>query len=471
MENNYLESLGLKVYEESINRFGDSKVMMACKDYEDYIVVVGDSSGFEGKNISENGQSILLAEKTHANAKTLRKLFPFTAPTRGLGKKISIGLGDRLGEATDGHIAAVRKHPDIFPVFAQQSIRELKLTGRSYNDVLDSVSFSVFKNGYKSGYGADGDHLKTFDEIQYAIDSGVSMITLDLSEQIHEDSKAYHSDVNLQSYIGKNVSLPCGHEIKITKEDTLKTCAIYGDALEYIELVYKSFIENKNLDFEISMDETATPTNPVHHYIIACELKNRGIEFQSLALRFIGEFQKGIDYIGDLKAFEKELIIHEAIAEKFGYKLSIHSGSDKFSVFPIIGRVTKKHFHIKTAGTNWLEAVLLVAMKAPDFYREMHEFALGAFEKATKYYVVTTDLTKIPPLSKLSDKELPDLMKNNDARQLMHITYGEILCVKDENSHYIFRDRLFEILKRYHSDYSQLLEKHIGNHINALLSE
>ncbi len=470
MERSCLESLGLKPYEKSINLYKDSTVMMACREDEDYIVVTGDSLGFDGKKVFEGGKNVLLAEKTHENADLLRKLFPFTAPARGLKKDISMGLGDRLGIATDGHIEAVKKHPEIFPVFAQQSIRELKLTNRSYNDVLDAVTFSVFKNGYKSGYGADGDHLKTFDEIRYAIESGVSMITLDLSEQIHEDIKNQSSSINLQSYIGESVSLACGHEIIITEEDTAQTGIIYGDAIKYIELVYKKFIENKDLDFEISMDETSTPTKPVQHYIIASELKKRGIEFQSMALRFIGEFQKGIDYIGNLEAFEEELVIHQAIAEKFGYKLSIHSGSDKFSVFPVIGRVTKKHFHIKTAGTNWLEAVKLIAMKSPGFYREMHEFALNSFEKARKYYVVTTDLTNIPPLNKLSDDELPDLMKNKDARQLMHITYGEILRAKDENSQYIFRDRLFKILKRYHADYSRLLDEHIEHHINALLN-
>ncbi|MDO5022758.1 MAG: tagaturonate epimerase family protein [Eubacteriales bacterium] len=466
-----LESLGFKVYEKSINQYKDSTVLMARRDDEDYIVVVGDSLGFEGKTVEKDGKHILEAKKTHGNAQLLRKLFPFTAPARGLGKEISMGLGDRLGEATDGHIMLMQKYPKVFPVFAQQSIRELKLTHRDYVDVLDVVTFSTFKNGYKSGYGADGDHLKTPEEIQYAIDSGVSMITLDLSEKIHQEPMSEPVQNHLEAYIGKSVSLSCGHTIDITKEDTLETSMIYHDALLYIEEVYKRFIENKNLDFEISMDETATPTKPVQHYIIASELKKLGIEFQSLALRFIGEFQKGIDYIGDIKRFEQELIIHQAIADEFDYKLSIHSGSDKFSVFPIIGDVTKQRFHIKTAGTNWLEAVLLVAIKEPKFYREMHAFALDAFEKARAYYVVTTDLSKIPSLNELSDEQLPDLLKNNDARQLLHITYGEILSAKDEQSQPIFHDRFYKILNKYHDDYSKLLENHIGRHLSALLGE
>ncbi|NLJ64719.1 MAG: hypothetical protein GX337_04925 [Christensenellaceae bacterium] len=463
------ENCGFKVYDNSVNYYGASRVIMAKKDNEDYIIVIGESLGFEGEICALDGENAIIAKKTHNNAKLLRKLFPFTAPTRGLKKGVSIGTGDRLGLATDGHIAAVKKYPDVFPVFAQQSIRELNLTSRSYEDVLDATTFSVYKNGYKSGFGADGDHLKTVEEIQYALDCGFSLITLDLSEHIKSDISVGCADNLFKQYIDKEIPLAEGHSVYISEEDTVEASIIYGEALEYIEKIYNSFIIKNDVDFEISIDETATSTKPAHHYLIASYLVNNGIVFESLAPRFVGEFQKGIDYIGDIKEFEKQLITHQAIAKHFGYKLSVHSGSDKFSIFPIVAKHTDKKFHIKTAGTNWLEAVKLVAIKEPKFYRELHTFALSAFERARKYYVVTTNIDNIPVLDTLSDYELPKLFGNNDARQLLHITYGEILQAKDENGKHIYRDKFFDILKTHSATYAELLSAHIGKHLDMLL--
>ena len=114
-------------------------------------------------------------------------LFPFTAPASHSGTRpFTLGLGDRLGLASPGHIRAVRGR-NVFPVLAQQSIRELKLTGRTYEEVLAAAAFAVFQEDWRGGYGADGDHLKTAEEIRYALNCGFTMITLDCSEQIDQD--------------------------------------------------------------------------------------------------------------------------------------------------------------------------------------------------------------------------------------------------------------------------------------------
>src|SRR5699024_11471236 len=113
----------------------------------------------------------------------------------------------------------------------------------------------------------------------------------------------------------------------------------------------------QEIDFEISIDETETITSPVAHFFVANELIQRGVKVVSLAPRFCGEFQKGIDYIGDVDQFEQELSEHALIAEHFGYKLSIHSGSDKFAVFPIMATDTKGVLHVKRAATTCLAAV------------------------------------------------------------------------------------------------------------------
>ena len=201
------------------------------------------------------------------------------------------------------------------------------------------------------------------------------------------------------------------------------------------------------MDFEISIDETITPTTPLQHFFVANELTRRGIRFATMAPRFCGEFQKGVDYIGNLGQFEREFAVHAAIARHFGYKISVHSGSDKFSVFPAVGKLTKGRFHLKTAGTSWLEAMKLVAMKDAGLYREIHTYALSVFEEARKYYHVTTQLNRIPDIKTLSDKELPQLFSHHDARQLIHITYGLILNAKNPDGSYRFRGRLYKCLK------------------------
>jgi hypothetical protein len=203
---------------------------------------------------------------------------------------------------------------------------------------------------------------------------------------------------------------------------------------------------------------------------VASELARRNVKFATIAPRFCGEFQKGVDYIGDLAQFEAELAVHAAIARHFGYKLSIHSGSDKFSVFGLIGRHTQGRFHVKTAGTNWLEAMRVAATADPALYRQVHAFALSAFPAATKYYHVTTNLANIPPLDMLADAELPRLFEQNDARQLVHITYGQILGAKDAAGKplFAFADRLYKLWRENADLYAERLDAHIGKHLALL---
>ncbi|GHU91854.1 hypothetical protein FACS1894202_13970 [Clostridia bacterium] len=368
---------------------------------------------------------------THEEAVILRQKYPWTAPVPVLKRARTIGLGDRLGIATPGHIRAIAKH-DVYPVFAQQSVRELTLTNRTFDDVLDCVTFAVYNAGYTRGFGFDGDHLKTEEEISAALKAGCTMITLDCSEHIRKGGA--------------------------------DAAEIYGGAIEFAARIYERFFRGSEdkADFELSIDETDTPTTPEQHLYIATELKNRGITPVTVAPRFCGEFQKGIDYIGDLAQFDREIKIHAEIAERFGYKLSIHSGSDKFSVFPSVGKYTGGHFHVKTAGTNWLEAMRVVAETDPALYREVHKYALARFADAKAYYHVTTDLARIPDADKLPDGKLPELFSNDDARQLIHITYGFILTDGG------LRGRLYKLWSDNAELYAKRLEEHIGRHLELL---
>jgi hypothetical protein len=477
---NTMNCSGFDIYEKSVHRAqtGEYEIALVKDGDTDFLLIEGKNPGFMGERLADGKTKAPLC---HENAEVLRKQFPFTAPRRVLREERSFGLGDRLGIATPGHIKLF-EHYDVYPVFAQQSIRELNLTGRTYEEVLDAAAFAVFREDFQKGWGADGDHLKTAQDVEYALRLGFTMITLDCSEHIKnnvtEANAAPAPEKYRSKYLGKQFEVGQGIVLTFSEAELKITAAIYGEAVDFAADMYNRFLKDGSpdgvpnnvysADFEISIDETATPTTPLQHFFVAQELIDAGVSFATIAPRFCGEFQKGIDYIGDIGQFEKEITIHAAIARHFKYKLSIHSGSDKFSVFPLIGRECQGTFHVKTAGTNWLEAMRVIAQVDPALYREAHQYALSVFDEARKYYHVTADLSKIPGLDTVSDEEMPLLFENDDSRQLIHITYGLILTKKNPDGSFTFRDRLYRIWRQREDLYAQALDRHIGKHLELL---
>ncbi|MFC0216503.1 tagaturonate epimerase family protein [Paenibacillus chartarius] len=472
----------IRVYPASLYEGDGVKLLMVRTAEGRRLAAVGSGEFYDSLQ-GDNVDGGKLCPLTHENRLVLNRFVPYTKP-QAFGTQIAtMGLGDRLGLASPGHIQTVRGH-NIRPILAQQSIRELNLTGRTYEDVLDAACFAAFQEGYKDGFGADGDHLKKHEDIEYALRLGFTMLTLDCSEYIDNtigglsaaeiEQKYAEVPADVRSryesrYLEKSVAVG-GTTLTISRDELVRDVLIYASSIDFMESIYRKYIAELNgaVDFEISIDETATPTSPEAHYIVANELKERGVTIFSMAPRFCGEFQKGIDYIGDIAQFEKELAEHAAIADHFGYKLSIHSGSDKFSVFPLIGKYTQGRFHLKTAGTNWLEAVRVVAKTNASLYRRMHQYALDHFEEATAYYHVTTDLSKIAPLDSVSDADLPNYMNEDNARQLLHITYGLLLQAKDENGNKVFADEFFSLLAEQEDVYAEGLRRHIGKHLELL---
>lgn len=476
-----------KVYPDSINFKNGSLFFIAKISSGKILAVLGQSDAFnklEGKETTLGSFKAKICELSDKNCSVIMNEFPFTKPSNHKGIEKSFGLGDRLGLASVGHLRLVKGLP-VFPVLAQQSVREITLTARSFEGVLSAAAWSVFQEGYTSGYGADGDHLKLAEDVKKAISCGYTMITLDCSEHIDNNAANLSASevdakynalpqavrTKLESkYLEKEFKLKDGSKIFFSKDDFKKIVLVYNNAVTFAVDIYNNIIKasGKSIDFEMSIDETSTPTTAESHYFVASELIDANVEVISLAPRFVGEFQKGIDYKGDIKEFEREFIIHVSISEHFGYKLSVHSGSDKFSVFPIVGEKTGGKWHVKTAGTNWLEAIKVIIAKNPALYRRMHKFAVANINEAKKYYHITTDMSKVPDVDTLTDAQLPALMDQDDPRQVIHVTYGLILQAKNADGSSTFRDEIYLDLDKYEEEYVEVLKKHIGKHLRLL---
>ena len=412
------------------------------------------------------------------NLGPLFALFPWTRPTSLRDRRTTIGMGDRTGLATAGQIAAARRF-DVAPVLAQQSIRELDFTGRSFSDVVADAAFLVFQEGFTRGYGADGDHLKTIPDIDRALACGMPMITLDLTG-VMNPLGANWTDAEIETAFGR---LPADFRSRIEERyydasvqletatlqidaATARRCAVmYGEALGFTAEVDQHLRRNRGsaYDLEISVDETTTPTLPLHHYFIARELEARGVAVNSLAPRFIGDFQKGIDYIGDIDEFARQFRVHAEIARAAGgYKVSVHSGSDKFSVYPVVGAETDLRLHLKTSGTSWLESLRTVAQCEPHLYRMIHRHAYEAFPVALKAYHITADIDAIAPLDTTADDQLPSYLDDPNCRQFLHISYGGLLRAPE------IRGSFFAALHRHEMAYRSNVERHMTAHLERL---
>jgi len=250
------------------------------------------------------------------------------------------------------------------------------------------------------------------------------------------------------------------------RETLYRAAAKYGGAIAHTVRMSRYIDERMGdapFDLEVSVDETETPTSPAEHYFIAGELKRLGVRWVSLAPRYVGRFEKGVDYIGDLDEFEEAIAKHAAIAREMGlYKLSIHSGSDKFSIYSIVADKTNGLVHVKTAGTSYLEALRTVAQVDPGFFREILTLARERYETDRATYHVSGELSKVPTPDELSDSELPQLLDQFDARQVLHVTYGSVL---DK-----WGGRLHNALVAHEGVYAEMLRRHFERHLAPLSS-
>lgn len=484
-----MQSHGWYVYPNSITFSGKHSFFIAKKGMDKHLFVTGDNgiTGLIGEKLHIDAYCFFRCPLNHINACWIRREFDFTNPV-ALGKRgKSLGLGDRLGLATPGHIRAVKKQ-GFQVILAQQSMRELTLMDRNYSAVLDDVTWAVFQEGWRLGYGADGDHLKESDEVQAALNKGFTMITVDCSNYIDNGISGLGSqevfdrfsvlpseikDYFCEKYLGKSFQVPDDLTNLSIDYNTLELAVIvltYYQLLQFITELYEKTIKSydRAVDLEVSLDETLTATSLKAHFLIAREMVDRGIPITGIAPRFCGEFQKGIEYKGDIEEFAEELREHTAIADYFGYKISVHSGSDKFSILNIIGRKSKGNFHLKTSGTSYLEAIRLIALREPAFYTQIHSFALANLEQARQYYHIDGNPVNVKPINLINPNDYSAYLDQPDMRQILHINYGNIFRATDDQGKDLFRTKIFNLLRQHEEEHLDLIARHIGKHISLL---
>lgn len=428
-------------------------------------------AGFEG---TADGDAFR-ADVTAGNALALRNRLPWLTPQL-FGLATSAGTGDRLGICTPGHVRAFRAAGQgIKPVFAQQSIREMGRCHREPRNVLDDATWGAFQEGWTGGVGADADHLHTTEDIDRCVEAGYVFYTLDPNDYV--DPSAEHADeatirakaTNLDwasldssleqflaTYVGHRIDLE--HEsITLDEESVLRAMAKYGPSMANAMDLYRH-LHSKGIahEVEFAVDETDYPTKPAEHVVIVSELKRLGMEFVSFAPRFVGGFEKGIEYIGDIDELKRDFEVHAEIAKALGpYKLSLHSGSDKYSTYPLFAEATGGMAHLKTAGTSWAEALRVIARHDGDLMREITALALESFEQNRKSYHLSCDPAKVP--AHPTDAELATLLDVIDSRQVLHVGYGAILEA--------FKPRMYEVWLNHDEELYGIIAEHFVKHL------
>ncbi|WP_437223831.1 tagaturonate epimerase family protein [Planctomicrobium sp. SH661] len=412
-----------------------------------------------------------------------------------LGLAPSFGFGDRLGLATPGHLAALQQAGGpILGIFAQQSIREMARTQRTAPQVMQAAVDALAAAGFTGVWGADADHLKTEEDIKYTADAGFVFYTIDPSGSVDQRADDYdentlqekfaaiEDDVDwVQHYTGKTIRVDQGPIIDFNAEAVLRAAVKYGPAIrktiELAQTIQQAASERKQpFEIELSVDETDQPTTLAEHYIIADQLRRHDVRIISLAPRFIGELEKGVDYKGDLAALERSMGEHAAVARSMGpYKISLHSGSDKLSMYGLLARKTQGQFHVKTAGTSYLEALRVVARCAPDEFRRIVDFARDRYDVDKATYHVSATTNDVPaPANVQTARQLEQLYLEcwddvpagrgftAPGRQILHCTFGSVLL------HPELGPVVQQVLRENAGVYNEVLTEHFVRHLQAL---
>jgi len=371
--------------------------------------------------------------------------------------RFTFGMGDRFAHQGEAQLSAVQsaaaRGVPLHPVW-NKSNREHTLIGTKPDDLREEADAAVRALGWTAPYFVDADHinLHTVDGFLAASD----FFTLDVADYSGKPA----SPEAMAAFLEKRSGLVGRHQLplvdeplEITRNDLERTAGKFLWAMEEAGRIYRHIGAAKPADsfaVEVSVDETDTPQTPGELLIILAMIADEGIPAQTIAPKFTGRFNKGVDYVGDLAAFEREFDADLAVlayaVREFGLpdslKISVHSGSDKFSLYPIIRKLLARHgagLHLKTAGTTWLEEVAGLAEaggEALAIAKEIYAAALPQAEELIKPYapVVDIDISTLPAIATVGGWSSQDFVSvlNHDAacpkydpqfRQFIHVAF------------------------------------------------
>lgn len=427
-------------------------------------------------------EGMLLGPMSPHNAAAARAVQPNLSP-QPIGLSASAGTGDRLGMATPGHADAFRDFsPMLRPIFAQQSIREMDRLGRSPQQVLDDATFGCIEAGWTGPVGADADHLKTVYDIDRCLAAGFSLFTIDVGDFVDPVS-GVPSDSELaglpwaeleddldsarRRYASLRIDLETG--VQTVGEAALAhAMGKYGRAVAMGARLYRHLMDRAMypVEVEIAVDETDEPTTPEEHVYIATELARLGVHWVSFAPRHLGSFEKGVEFAGDRGALYDAIARHAAIARALGpYKLGMHSGSDKFSIYAGLMERTGGMVHLKTSGTSYLVALGVIARHRPELFRRAYRESLESYRAARASYQVSADEHEVRPPDAVADAELPGLLDIRATRQILHVGYGAVLRSADGESASALGEEIMAALSEHRGSYRSELRSHLGRHL------
>ena len=371
--------------------------------------------------------------------------------------KYSFGVGDRFAHQAKAQLRACQlagEHGvDVVPVW-NKSHREHTTVGSLPDSVRAAADAAVRELGWRKPYYVDADHIRL--ETVAGFIASSDFFTLDVADSIGRPAEA----AAVQAFVGRHGELTGRVQIRgieepfeISRGMVERIAGKYLLAVHEAGRIYRRIVEPKGADnfiTEVSMDETDSPQTPPELLVILAALADEKIPLQTIAPKFTGRFNKGVDYVGDLAQFEKEFnsdlaVIADAIRQ-YGLppslKLSVHSGSDKFSIYPAIRRAIRRFdagLHIKTAGTNWLEEVIGLAESGGSglaLAKEIYAGALHKLDALCAPYASVIDIRppRLPSEEAVNgwtaaqftgalrhDRQNPAF--NTDLRQLIHVGY------------------------------------------------
>lgn len=380
--------------------------------------------------------------------------------------KFSIGMGDRFAHQGEAQLRAVVKANaqglDINPVW-NKSNREHIYVHSHPSDVRKEADAAVAKLGFKGQYFVDADHINLTTVAPFV--ETADFFTLDVAAYIGKPS----TDADVKAFVASCSKYMGALQVPGIAQPLQVTLALLNDiaakflaATQQAAEIYSYLVENKgagNFITEVSMDEVENPQTPVEMLFILKMLADKGVPAQTIAPKFTGRFNKGVDYRGDLdqfaKEFEEDVLVIDFAVKEFGLpeelKLSVHSGSDKFSIYPIMADIIKKHnkgLHLKTAGTTWLEEVIGLALAGGEglvLAKQIYANSFNRKEELCAPYadVIDIDGNQLPTVEEVnawtSEKYVNTLRHipghpdyNSNFRQLIHVAYKVAAEMEDD---------------------------------------